>query len=92
MLSHVISVSLTITGRVQGVGYRYFVLKRAIELGLNGFVQNLPNGSVYVEVEGFVEAVNLLIDSCRKGPAFAKVRDVEINLITPKNAIAFIIQ
>lgn len=87
-----ISISLTITGRVQGVGYRYFVLKRANELGLNGFVRNLSDGSVYAEAEGSVKAVNLLIDSCRKGPAFAKVRDVEVSKISPKKYISFAIR
>lgn len=92
MQPNLISVALTISGRVQGVGYRYFVQKKAIELGLNGFVQNLPNGSVYAEAEGSVEAVNLLIDSSRKGPAFAKVRDVEVSKISPKKYIGFAIR
>lgn len=92
MQPNTIAISLTITGRVQGVGYRYFVLKRAIELGLNGYIQNLLNGSVYAEVEGNVESVNLLIESCRKGPAFAQVHDVEVGKISPKKHIGFTIQ
>lgn len=87
-----ISASLTITGKVQGVGYRYFVLKRSIELGLNGFVQNLHYGNVYAEVEGSADAINQLIESCRKGPAFAQVRDVVVSRISPKKYIGFTIQ
>lgn len=92
MQSNTISISLTISGRVQGVGYRYFVLKRAIELGLNGYVQNLPNGSVYAEVEGNADAINQLVERCRKGPAFAQVHDVVVSKISPKKHIGFTIQ
>ena len=41
-----------VRGRVQGVGYRYFVLRQAEELGLAGFARNLPDGSVEVIAEG----------------------------------------
>ena len=92
MYSNIISASLTITGKVQGVGYRYFVLKKANELGLNGYVQNLPNGSVYAEVDGNADAINHLIESCRKGPAFAQVHDVVVSKISPKKHIGFTIQ
>jgi acylphosphatase len=86
------SISLTITGRVQGVGYRYFVLKRANELGLNGFVRNLSDGSVYAEAEGNADEINQLAESCRKGPAFAQVHDVVVSRISPKKHIGFTIQ
>ena len=43
------AISIRITGRVQGVGFRYFVQRIANEFGVNGFVKNEPDGSVYIE-------------------------------------------
>ena len=43
---------MKVYGKVQGVGFRYYTHKKANELGLNGFVKNKPDGSVYIEAEG----------------------------------------
>jgi acylphosphatase len=75
---------LNIEGRVQGVFYRRSTLKQASKLGLVGRVQNLPNGSVQVEVKGREEQVNKLVDWLIIGPPMAsvkKVTEIELNQV-----------
>jgi acylphosphatase len=66
-----------VTGRVQGVGYRYFVLREAERLGLAGFARNLPDGSVEVVAEGAEEVLGQLEARLRAGPSFASVARVD---------------
>ena len=66
-------VHLRVQGRVQGVGFRYFVLRRAQELGLTGWVANLGNGDVEAEAEGPEDALRKLVDLVRQGPSAARV-------------------
>ena len=67
----------TVHGRVQGVGFRYFVISAAQELGLTGFVENRPDGSVYVEAEGPPAMLDRLEAYLRRGPRMARVDQVE---------------
>lgn len=62
-----------VEGRVQGVGFRYYVLRAARELGLGGHVRNLPDGSVEVEAVGAVEALAAFEQLLREGPPAARV-------------------
>ncbi len=71
-------VHLWIRGHVQGVGFRFFVQRRAQQLGLTGFVRNLNDRRVEVAVEGPRENVDALIDAVQRGPSGASVRDVEV--------------
>jgi acylphosphatase len=66
-----------VRGRVQGVGYRYFVLREAEGLGVSGFARNLPDGSVEVVAEGEDGVLRQLEDRLRHGPSFAQVAGVE---------------
>lgn len=66
-------VHLVIQGRVQGVGFRYFVMRRAQELDLTGWVRNLANGDVEAEAEGPRESLDRLVERVREGPAAARV-------------------
>lgn len=66
-----------VTGRVQGVGYRYFVLREAERLGVAGFTRNLPDGSVEVVAEGAEEVLGELESRLRQGPSFARVAGVD---------------
>lgn len=66
-----------ITGRVQGVGYRYWVLRTAIELNLGGWVRNCVDGSVELQAEGDDDALQELEQRLWKGPAFCRVIEVE---------------
>jgi acylphosphatase len=65
-----------VTGRVQGVGFRWGTLEEAERLGLSGSVRNEPDGSVRVEVEG--DRSGELIEWLRRGPPFARVESVEL--------------
>ena len=59
---------LQVTGQVQGVGFRAFVQRVATRLELSGFVENRPDGSVYLEVSGAPEVIEKLAVLIRKGP------------------------
>ena len=66
-----------ISGRVQGVGYRYFVLHRAQSLELAGYVRNLRDGRVEVVAEGEEQALKTLLVELQQGPPGAIVEKVE---------------
>ncbi len=66
-----------ISGRVQGVGFRYFVQKRAAELKLDGWTRNLEDGRVEVYAVGSSRQLSELAASLHKGPSFSDVRGVE---------------
>ncbi len=70
-------VILHIYGRVQGVGFRYYTNKKALELGITGFVRNLPDGSVYIEADGEPDQLEIFINWCYEGPSWARVTDVQ---------------
>jgi acylphosphatase len=65
-----------ITGRVQGVGFRFAVAREARARGVTGWVRNLETGQVEAVFEGAPEAVSSLVAWCRAGPPGAWVRDV----------------
>jgi acylphosphatase len=71
-----VAVRLILRGRVQGVGFRYFALRVARELGLAGRVRNLPNGRVEIEVAGDRERVEELKTWMRQGPPGAAVTEL----------------
>ena len=64
-------------GRVQGVGFRWFVLREAERLGVRGVARNLPDGAVEVIAEGTEQALTALERVVRLGPARARVEAVE---------------
>jgi acylphosphatase len=80
-----------VVGRVQGVGFRYFVRSRAGELGLGGSVQNLPNGSVRVEAEGPRDELQRLLSQLREGPHSAVVERVDVEWHPPRGISSFVI-
>jgi acylphosphatase len=73
-----LAVIIEVSGRVQGVGFRYQTQKKAIELGVSGFVQNRPDGSVYIEAEAESEILIEFVHWCRKGPQWARVTGFNI--------------
>lgn len=77
------------SGRVQGVGYRYFVLREAEALGITGFARNLPDGRVEVVAEGPDEALAAFEERLRQGPAFATVTSVERAEAPPRGDAGF---
>ena len=66
-----------VSGRVQGVGFRYFAQRRAGELGLNGCARNLDDGRVEVYAAGPAERLSDLAAALHMGPRMAEVRGVE---------------
>ena len=68
-----------VTGRVQGVGFRYFVQEAADREGVTGYVRNLPDGSVEAFVEGEAEAVTRVKRAIRRGPGGAHIRNVNVD-------------
>lgn len=71
-------LDIKIYGRVQNVSFRYYARDKARELGIKGFVRNELDNSVYIEAEADRNFLNKFLIWCRKGPRWAKVKDVEI--------------
>ena len=67
----------TVSGRVQGVGFRWYVARQAQELDVSGWVRNLPNGQVEVVASGLPESLARLEEALKKGPRLAHVERVE---------------
>jgi acylphosphatase len=74
-----LQMTLIIKGKVQKVGFRYSVVDfvNSENLPINGFVKNLPDGSVQVIAQGDIEALKSLHRFCTKGPPRAEVREVQ---------------
>ena len=75
-----------VNGRVQGVGFRYFVHDVARREGVTGYVRNLPDGRVEALVEGDLDAVTRVERAIRSGPGGARVEDVETDVLPPSGA------
>jgi acylphosphatase len=73
----------TVSGRVQGVGFRYFALDAARREGLNGYVSNQDDGSVEAVVEGEAESVVRFERALRQGPSRSRVEHVLIDELDP---------
>jgi acylphosphatase len=69
---------LTITGRVQGVGYREWAMATAQRLGLSGWVRNRSDGAVEALIVGEDAVVGAMIEACRRGPAMARVDEIDV--------------
>ena len=65
-----------VRGRVQGVGFRYFVVEVAVRLGVRGYVRNLSSGDVEVHAEAEGHTLAMLRDELQRGPSLARVIEV----------------
>ena len=72
------AVRVRVRGRVQHVGFRWFVARTARDLAVAGWVRNVEDGAVEVAAEGTVEQVAQLLTALRRGPSQAAVQSVEI--------------
>ncbi|MEW5693263.1 MAG: acylphosphatase [Candidatus Hydrogenedentota bacterium] len=75
-----------VKGRVQGVGFRYFVYRYCVNLGLRGYVKNLRDGNVEVVARGEEEILNTLYGILKEGPHLAIVKDIHVNEL---NGVSF---
>ena len=76
-------IEVRVTGRVHGVGFRYFVLQEAHALGLLGWVANVSDGSLQCVAEGPREDLDRLVARLREGPPSAIVEDVHVTSRPP---------
>jgi len=83
------AVSVRVTGRVQGVSFRWYAVQEAEQHGVTGWIRNEPDGSVAAHLEGDDDAVDAMVDWCRHGPSYATVRDVAVTEARPTGADAF---
>jgi acylphosphatase len=83
---------ITISGRVQGVGFRYSAQQMARSLNLKGWIQNLPDGSVFAVIEGPVEACNSFIHWCRQGTGYSWVEKVDLVEKVPEGLGSFTVR
>jgi acylphosphatase len=80
-----------VSGRVQGVGFRFFAADAARREGLAGFVRNLDDGRVEVIAEGESESVVRFERALRQGPSHARVEHVRVEDVEPSRSHAFTI-
>ncbi len=80
---------IKVYGRVQGVGFRFYTNKKAVELNISGYVQNKPNGSVYIEAEGNETDLQTFVDWVNIGTQWAKVTKVNTQFVPPLNIDGF---
>jgi len=72
-----------VSGRVQGVGFRFFARDAAAREGIQGFVRNLPDGAVEIEAHGDYEALIRFERAIRRGPTGARIDDVLVDSAPP---------
>jgi len=73
------SLEIKVFGKVQGVWFRKFTRKKALELELEGFVKNMADGSVLIRAQGDETRLNHLVEWCSVGPDLAKVQRIEVS-------------
>jgi len=83
------AVQARVTGRVQGVSFRWYTQEAAHRLGVTGWVRNDPDGSVALHAEGDADAIDALIAWCQNGPSMAKVSHVAVREARPTGAATF---
>jgi len=79
----IVARRILIAGRVQGVGFRFFAEAQAAVEGVHGYVKNLPDGRVEVQIEGDDESVERVERALRRGPAGARVEAFVVEAVPP---------
>lgn len=85
-------IEISIKGKVQGVYFRDSTKAVADQLSIAGFVQNQPDGTVYIGAEGDEYSLNELIAWCKKGPERAQVTDVYVTEGEVVNYVDFVVK
>ena len=86
------AVRVRVSGVVQGVGFRYFTHRVAVSLCLDGYVRNMPDGSVEAVVQGDAEMVDLFLEKIAKGPPGSRVRGIRVGELPPAGYDGFSIR
>ena len=84
-----VTYSIIIRGKVQGVFFRQTAKEKADKLGIKGTVENLPDDAVAIVASGDQEQLDHFVEWCRQGPPRAKVESLEIDKINPQNFSSF---
>lgn len=82
------AAEILVEGDVQGVGYRNFAQRRALQLGLAGYVMNLKDGRVRVRVEGPRELIEEFVRDLEKGPPLARISKLSVTWMPPTRRFA----
>ena len=80
-----VRAEIVVNGLVQGVGFRYFVMREAKKLELKGFVKNLYSGEVLTVIEGEKANAEEMVRKLKVGPIHASVKSFKVDWQTPKN-------
>lgn len=86
------TISITVSGVVQGVYYRQSTKEKAMELGISGIVKNLPDGNVHILATGTNDQLDQLVQWCRQGPRGASVTSVNVEKMEVQKYFGFTIQ
>ncbi|MCX8021090.1 MAG: acylphosphatase [Chitinophagaceae bacterium] len=86
------TLSITVHGKVQGVFFRQSTREKALSLGLTGYVENRPDGSVFIKATGRPEQLDALVQWCHSGPPLARVTRVETQEIPLEQFEEFVIK
>ena len=86
------TISITVSGKVQGVFYRQSTKEKAVALGITGRVENLKNGDVYIIATGTQKQLDALTTWCHQGPSRAVVTKVVVKELELKNFERFSIE
>jgi acylphosphatase len=78
MAKNSVRAEITVNGLVQGVGFRYYILRQAQSLGLKGFVKNLFTGEVHTLAEGERGIIEEIIKLIKTGPSHAQVKNCRV--------------
>ena len=83
---------LIVSGHVQGVGFRYYTERLALNKQIKGWVRNLPDGTVELVAQGSEAPLSAFIQEIKNGPGFSRVKDVKIQEQTPETYSSFVIR
>ncbi len=86
------TISITVSGIVQGVYYRQSTKEKALDLGISGIVKNLPDGNVHILATGTPDVLHQLVQWCKQGPVHAKVTSVNVEQVADEVFMGFVIQ
>ena len=78
------AVHIRVSGRVQGVGFRYFIIRRGEAAGAVGYARNLGDGDVEIWAEGAPSALDAVEEAARRGPRGSRVKDVDVRPVEPR--------